>query len=121
MQDLVINKNYEGTIGLVSPFRAQVNKIRELITNDTELFNKLNNRDFICDTVHKFQGDERDLMVFSPVISKNISKGSLGFLSNNGNLFNVAITRARGALVVIGDFNSCLKSNVSYMKSLQTM
>ena len=117
LQDLVINKNYEGTIGLVSPFRAQVNKIRELITNDTELFNKLNNRDFICDTVHKFQGDERDLMVFSPVISKNISKGSLGFLSNNGNLFNVAITRARGALVVIGDFNSCLKSNVSYMKS----
>jgi len=117
LHDLVINKNYEGTVGLVSPFRAQVNKIRELVSNDAELFKKLNSRDFICDTVHKFQGDERDLIVFSPVISKNISKSSLGFLSNNGNLFNVAITRARGALVVIGDFNSCLKSNVSYMKS----
>ena len=31
-------------------------------------------------------------MIFSPVVSKGISRGSLHFLKNNGNLFNVAIT-----------------------------
>ena len=95
LNDLIFKKGYKGSIGIVSPFRAQINYIRQSITNDEKLLKELNSRDFICDTVHKFQGDERDLMIFSPVVSKGISRGSLHFLKNNGNLFNVAITRAR--------------------------
>ena len=56
-------------------------------------------------------------MIFSPVISKNVPKGSLGFLRNNGNLFNVAITRARAELIVVGDFAECSHSEVDYIEN----
>lgn len=117
LNDLIFKKGYKGSIGIVSPFRAQINYIRQSITNDEKLLKELNSRDFICDTVHKFQGDERDLMIFSPVVSKGISRGSLHFLKNNGNLFNVAITRARGALITIGDMSACIKCGISYLSS----
>jgi hypothetical protein len=46
---------------------------------------------------HKFQGDERDVMIFSPVVSEGITDGAVNFLKKTDNLFNVAITRARAA------------------------
>lgn len=110
----IINTGYSGTIGVVSPFRAQANRIRDLVYQDQELLDRLLLRQFLVDTVHKFQGDERDVMIFSTVIGQDISKGSLLFLSRTGNLFNVAITRARAALVIIGDINSCLNSQVEH-------
>jgi len=117
IKDLIFIKKYKGTIGVVSPFRLQVNKIRELIFEDDKLLESLNHLKFLCDTVHKFQGDERDLMIFSPVVSKNISIGALAFLKSNGNLFNVAITRARSTLIVIGDLPKCLDSGIDYLSS----
>ena len=72
--------------------------------------------EFLVDTVHKFQGDERDLMIFSPVISTGTNSGAISFLKNTGNLFNVAITRARAVLVMVGDLSYCSKCGVSYME-----
>lgn len=117
IQRLVIENSYEGTIGVVSPFRAQANYIIELVNKNNILANKLLKNEFLVDTVHKFQGDEKDIMFFSPVIAKNISKGSLSFLKNNGNLFNVAITRARAQLIVVGDINQCGSCGVSYLEN----
>ena len=71
--------------------------------------------DFLADTVHRFQGDERDLMIFSPVVSTGTPDGALIFLRNNPNLFNVAITRARSALVVVGDRQAAINSGVEYL------
>ena len=87
--------------------------IKELF-KENELADILLKHNFECDTVHRFQGDEKDIMIFSPVISKGFSAG-LSFLKNNGNLFNVAITRARAQLIVIGDSIECSKSNVEYL------
>ena len=78
LNDLIL-KRIQRINWIVSPFRAQINYIRQTITNDEKLLKELNSRDFICDTVHKFQGDERDLMIFSPVVSKGISRGSCTF------------------------------------------
>lgn len=114
---LVIDNDYHGSVGVVTPFRAQAEKIRKVIEDKPELYNYLStNNEFQVDTVHKFQGDERDVMIFSPVISVGTSSGALGFLNNTGNLFNVAITRARAILVVVGDMNYCAHSGVSYME-----
>jgi very-short-patch-repair endonuclease len=66
--------------------------------------------------VHKFQGDERDVMFFSPVVSTGISAGALGFLRSNGNLFNVAITRARALLHVVGDRAAAASCGVGYLE-----
>lgn len=113
----LIDNGYPGTIGVVTPFKEQKNRINDLIKQDIPLLGHLATRDFLCDTVHKFQGDERDVIIFSPVISHGMSDGSLNFLKNNGNLFNVAITRARAAIIIVGDKSSCSISPVSYMKS----
>ncbi len=111
------NKQYSGTIGVVTPFRAQANLIDKLSREDHELWVYLNTHDFLADTVHKFQGDERDVMIFSPVVSKNMPEGALAFMRNNGNLFNVAITRARAMLLVVGDQGATIKCNVSYLEN----
>lgn len=114
--NLVMKRDYKGSIGVVTPFRAQANLIRQQLSQNEALYERLVRQGLLVDTVHRFQGDERDLMVFSPVISKGISRGALGFLSNNGNLFNVAITRARAQLMVVGDRKACAESGVIYME-----
>lgn len=111
----LIAQDYKGNIGVVSPFRAQANRIRDILQMRGDLAARIGDRDLLVDTVHKFQGDERDLMIFSPVVSSGISDGALGFLRSNSNLFNVAITRARAALIVVGDKSAALSSNVDYL------
>jgi len=112
----VINNNYQGSVGIVTPFRAQADYIRKKIAHNTQLQNKLQTQnECLIDTVHKFQGDERDVMFFSPVVSEGVSDGSLGFLNSTGNLFNVAITRARAVLIVVGNRNFCLNCSVPYL------
>ena len=113
----VVLLEYKGTIGVVTPFRPQATLIKDLIEKDKELENKLLNRDFLAEAVHSFQGDERDVMIFSPVVADGIKDGSKRFLERNENLFNVAITRARAQLIIIGDKNACLKSDIKYLKS----
>jgi len=116
IRHLVMEQGYSGSVGVVSPFRAQANLIRQMISQDPQLEQRLINAEFLVDTVHKFQGDERDIMVFSPVLSEGISPGAIGFLRNNGNLFNVAITRARAMLFVVGDQHAAAQSEVGYLR-----
>lgn len=115
LRDLVLGEGYAGTLGVVTPFRAQANAIAQLVNRDAELSAVLAKREFLADTVHRFQGDERDVIFFSPVVSEGVSPGAIGFLRANGNLFNVAITRARAQLVVVGDIGACLACDVGYL------
>ena len=114
----LVNSGYEGTIGVTTPFRKQAEEIKAKLERDeAQLYDKLlRKHEFIADTVHKFQGDERDLMVFSTVVSLGAPPSTLGFLNSTGNLFNVAITRARAVLVIVGDFNFCRQCEVSYLR-----
>ena len=115
LENIVLEKGYKGGVGVVSPFRAQANLIQELVNNNSTLSKELLDHGFLSDTVHRFQGDERDMMIFSPVISSGVTAGALGFLKNTPKLFNVAITRARGALIVVGDRNTAVQSGVNYL------
>ena len=113
----LVSNNYAGTIGVVTPFKAQADKINRLLESDSGLYSSLlGNNMFLADTVHKFQGDERDLIIFSTVISEGTQPGAITYLKNTGNLFNVAVTRARSTLIVVGDKETCLKSGVSYLE-----
>lgn len=117
LRSLLVRRQYSGTVGVVTPFRAQANLIREKVNADRELAECAVNADLLIDTVHKFQGDERDVMLFSTTVSQGTPDGALGFLRRTGNLFNVAITRARAALIVVGDRNAALNSEVDYLRS----
>ncbi|MEU9168732.1 C-terminal helicase domain-containing protein [Streptomyces sp. NPDC048420] len=56
-------------------------------------------------TVHTFQGGERDVMVFTLVAGEGMHAGAIGWVYRQLNLWNVAITRARSHLIVVGDMN----------------
>jgi len=114
---MIVEQGYNGAIGVVTPFRAHANRIRTLVHQDRELSRQLASLQFVVDTVHGFQGDERDVIFFSPVVSAGVGESTLRFLKNHGNLFNVAITRARSELVVVGDRQAALDSGVSYLAS----
>jgi hypothetical protein len=81
------------TIGVVTPFAAQKDRIAHALA---EIKARIG-------TVHTFQGGECDAMVLSLVAGPEMRKGSVSWLERSANLWNVAITRARAHLVVIGD------------------
>jgi very-short-patch-repair endonuclease len=115
LHDLLVVRNFLGTVGVVTPFRAQAQLMQELLAQHPALVNIGARAELLVDTVHRFQGDERDVMIFSPVISVDAPPGAISFLRSNGNLFNVAITRARGLLHVVGDRAAALASGVDYL------
>ena len=113
----LVNGDYSGTIGVVTPFKLQADKITDCLRKQHKtLYDKLIKKyDFIAATAHKFQGDERDVIIFSPVVSSGAPQGTLNFLGSTPNLFNVAITRARASLIVIGNKTFCQNSSIHYL------
>ena len=102
------------SVGVVTPFRAQANRIRSFV-GDMVQAEHLKRIEFVVDTAHRYQGDEKDIMIFSPVVSRNTPEASLQFLGNTSNLFNVAITRARAELHIVGDMAACANSGIRYL------
>lgn len=94
------NKCKLSEIGVVTPYRKQVEKIRTLL--------KANHfKDVTVGSVEEFQGSERRVIIISTVRSsteflESDNRHKLGFLSNPKR-FNVAITRAQALLIVIGN------------------
>jgi len=89
------------SIGLIAPYSAQVRRLRHLIFDTYEFPNLRAFADLITiDTVDGFQGQERDLMLLS--MTRSNDRGEIGFLSDKRRM-NVALTRAKRKLIVIGD------------------
>ena len=102
------------SLGVVTPFRAQANEIRKLMSGNAQSA-RLKRVDFTVETAHGYQGDERDVIIFSPVVSRGMKNSTCGFLSTQANIFNVAITRARSELHVVGDSNACAASGIKHL------
>ena len=115
LEDLVRGQKFAGSVGIVTPFRAQANRIRDLVKDRLDLAS-VERSDLIVDTAHGFQGDERDVILFSPCVGRDLPRGAKYFLSSTGNLFNVAITRARVLLHVIGDGASCASCGIPHIE-----
>lgn len=113
----LVTSGYTGSIGVTTPFHLQAEKIMQTLEKEPELLSKLVGKHaFLADTVHKFQGDERDLMIFTSVVTNNAPTSTIGFLERTGNLFNVAVTRARSMLIVVGDYNYCAGCKIGYLR-----
>lgn len=96
VDDLLKRLPGEATVGLVTPFKGQADEVRSrLRLHDPERLR--------VGTVHTFQGGERDVMVFSLVAGEGMSPNAISWVDSQLNLWNVAITRARTHLIVIGD------------------
>lgn len=78
------------SMGVITPYRAQLHLIQDELKNISEYAN----------TVDSFQGQERDIIIISLVRSND--KGDIGFLKDYRRM-NVAMTRAKLKLILIGD------------------
>jgi superfamily I DNA and/or RNA helicase len=79
------------SIGVIAPYRAQVNYLKTCLSEDDQL---------AIQTVDGFQGQERDAIAIS--LTRSNDQQRIGFLSDYRRM-NVAMTRAKRKLIVIGD------------------
>ena len=91
-------------VGVISPYRAQVQYLRHLLKQREcfKPFRKL----ISVNTVDGFQGQERDIILISLVRSN--AEGEIGFLRDLRRM-NVAMTRARMKLIILGDAKTLTK------------
>jgi regulator of nonsense transcripts 1 len=91
-------------IAIITPYSKQVQLFRKMLSSADISMSASNSKGRIADvqlgTVDSFQGQETDLVIFSAVRSNRMKE--LGFLRDARRL-NVAITRARRGLIVVGD------------------
>ena len=88
----------EQDIGIITPFKRQKIMIDKVL-------NKLGLHNITVGTVETFQGQEKEIIILTTVRTKSFEHDDIehiGFLSNPKR-FNVAVTRAKNALIVIGD------------------
>ncbi|MBQ2164795.1 MAG: helicase, partial [Muribaculaceae bacterium] len=85
-------------VGIISPYRAQVQYLRRLLRKSA-YFKPLRHL-ITVNTVDGFQGQERDIIIISMV--RQNEQGQIGFLRDLRRM-NVAITRARMKLFIMGD------------------
>lgn len=89
------------SIGITTPFRHQANELKEAIP--TSLRERIK-----ADAVHSFQGDEKDIMIFSLVVSQNSPRHKAEWINAKvPYLINVAVTRAKNTLYIVGNANYC--------------
>ncbi|MCM1045471.1 MAG: AAA domain-containing protein [Candidatus Gastranaerophilales bacterium] len=86
----------EKSIGVITPFVNQRKMIEKAIREE-------HLQNITCGTVHAFQGDEKDIVLFSTAITDQTQAGTYEWLKSNKELINVATSRARERLIVLAD------------------
>ncbi len=90
----LIQANPDKNVGIITPFTNQRNYINQRLQEN-------HMSDIQCGTVHAFQGDEKDVILFSLAITDQTFHKTYEWLKNNRELINVATSRAKEQLVLI--------------------
>lgn len=113
------NKGFDNkkTIGIIAPFRNQIARIKQKL----EEAQIPNFEDITVDTVERYQGSQRDIIIFSFAINNPYQLNGIVNLNDDGTVdrkLNVALTRAREQLILIGN-DSFLSNNLVYFKLIE--
>ena len=102
-------------VGIISPYVAQSQLFRALARDSRKTNPTL--KPITCATVHQFQGSEQDIIVYDAVDCYRLPYpgGLLTSMDHNtaNRLFNVAMTRARGKFIGVGNFNYLIRNGLS--------
>jgi hypothetical protein len=119
LRNLIPQLSTDISIGVTTPFRNQADYLR------AKLSHLIRPEIDAVDTVHRFQGDEKDVMFLSLVVSPNSEPSLLWFINEGAKqLLNVAVTRARSCIIVLGDYDYALshkpqkRFTTDYIKAL---
>ena len=93
-------------IGIIVPFRRQIAAVRTALSSVTSLGEQVN--DMMIDTVERYQGSQRDIIIYGTTITRPYELDILSNIVCLGDLLvdrklNVAITRARKQLFILGN------------------
>jgi DNA replication ATP-dependent helicase Dna2 len=103
------------TVGVITPFRAQISEIRRRLPA------YLQEQDIPIDTVERFQGSQREIILMSLAVNHPLQMATIQSLSLDNSVdrkLNVAITRARRHLVILGNPN-VLQTQTIYADLIQ--
>lgn len=92
-------QNQDKNIGIITPFANQRNLIEEELK-------RVGATNVTCGTVHAFQGDEKDVVLFSTAITNQTPVRTYEWLKNNKELINVATSRAKDKLIVFSSIKN---------------
>jgi len=88
------------SVAIIAPYAEHVRCVGRLLRERVPLAVR---RCVECRTVHRFQGNERDMVIFDAVDAEPLKPGVLLTDGSAANLINVSISRARGKLVIVAD------------------
>jgi very-short-patch-repair endonuclease len=112
-------KDYRGTVGIVTPFRQQMIRLKDALETGEALPQDFRERTkLLVDTAYGFQGGERDLIIFSLCGGPELPPGGRLFFSKEPNQFNVAVSRARAVLHVVGNQEWALNCGFTFIEKL---
>ena len=109
----ITDEDYYNSIGIITPFVNQEYLLRDMVINHIGCSSDNKYEPTIkVGTVHKYQGSERDIIIFSSVYNKE-SQGkasNLFFNRDEPDMINVAVTRAKEIFVLFGNRNTLSNS-----------
>ncbi|GHV24821.1 DNA helicase [Bacteroidia bacterium] len=113
-----IQQTHPQQIGIITPFRNQIALIRKLLQEVNPQFSEIT-----IDTVERFQGSQRDAIIYSFCIQTENQLAALpNWLEENGTRIdrklNVVLTRAKKQLHVIGN-EELLAKNLLYQQLIE--
>lgn len=114
---LAREEGFEGSVGVVSPFNAQVALIRRLAERamSAEARQRLQ---LTIDTVDGWQGGEADVIFLSLAVGPGAAQSAVHFLQKDRRRFNVAVSRARAVAVVVGDLSWARDCGIAHLEIL---
>ena len=117
VREILVESQFEGTLGIVTPFRQQANRLQDRTYGEIPVEVR-RGAQIIVDTAHGFQGDERDVIIMSLCAGPEMPRGSRAFLRQTANLMNVSVSRARAVLHVVGNRSWAAQSGIPHLESL---
>lgn len=117
LSKILIDEKFNGSVGVITPFRAQVIALEEAL--EQRLPKQVREKAFLrVATVDGFQGQERDVVVFSAVVHAASPASAITFIQRDWRRLNVAISRARAVCHVFGDLTFARSGKIKALATL---
>jgi very-short-patch-repair endonuclease len=117
LASLASEADFDGSVGVISPFNAQVALIRRLSEAKVPAAARQRMR-LNVDTVDGWQGGEADVILFSLAVGPGAAQSAIGFLQRERRRFNVAVSRARAVALIIGDLSWARDCGIAHVQML---